>query len=686
MATIAELVVTLRANSAQFTSAIERAERRSRTFGRNVESTFGQLAKATAIMATTVASSFVVMMKRSIETADHLGKLSQQTGISTESLSALAYGAELANISVEAFEKGLMRAARSTNAAASGVEKSKAAFDSLRITVKNSDGTLRSTEAVISDVAEAFSHMEDGPQKTALSMEIFGKSGARLIPLLNEGRAGLVAYREEAEQLGLVVSKKTAQDAQRFNDALKRVGKVVEGLFVRLQGELGPLMADLAEDFVRAARGSESLSTALSGVTWFMKGLTLEAVIAKNTLDITGKTLAFMAAAWIELARETPEQSRLAAVAAMWKEFKSDVAGDVQDVQNMLDRLAGLRQQQVHGVIFGPAKIAPVVEDESAKKKAEKAAADAIKRNQRIQDAVERQRQRFLQRQQEAAEDIGFLVKDLANEEEQIRLSAERRLKIIENALNLEQLSEERAAELRKVIREKEAEELQQRRFEQFGEFRAATTAILGLDKATGIQRVSAAFEVADQLAGAFSAGSKKAFEAQKALAIAEATIRSFVAIQQALSEPGLPTIAKFALAAAIGALTVANVARIKAQQYTPRRQGGPVQPGRVFSVGEEDRPELLLIPGNRGRVFSNSEVQRIQGGGGGETNVVVNIHGAPAGADVRQRRARDGSLELDVILERVDTAMARGLERGDSRTARSMQRVFGVSRAAGAR
>ena len=65
-------------------------------------------------------------------------------------------------------------------------DKNAKAFKALGISVKDNEGNLRSSEEVFLDVADKFSKMEDGAGKTTLAIKLFGKSGADLIPLLNQ--------------------------------------------------------------------------------------------------------------------------------------------------------------------------------------------------------------------------------------------------------------------------------------------------------------------------------------------------------------------------------------------------------------------------------------------------------------------------------------------------------------------
>ena len=79
------------------------------------------------------------------------------------------------------------------------------AFKALGIDVRDASGNIRDTNAVFLDIADRFGRMQDGATKSALAMQVFGKSGAELIPLLNSGRDGLkgmAAYAEHAQVLG----------------------------------------------------------------------------------------------------------------------------------------------------------------------------------------------------------------------------------------------------------------------------------------------------------------------------------------------------------------------------------------------------------------------------------------------------------------------------------------------------
>ena len=77
------------------------------------------------------------------------------------------------------------------------------AFKKLNIDLKDSSGQLQATDKVLAQIADRFKSMPDGPQKTALAMQLFGRQGKDMIPFLNQGSAGLAELNKKAHELGV---------------------------------------------------------------------------------------------------------------------------------------------------------------------------------------------------------------------------------------------------------------------------------------------------------------------------------------------------------------------------------------------------------------------------------------------------------------------------------------------------
>jgi hypothetical protein len=75
---------------------------------------------------------------------------------------------------------------------------------------------LSDTNGTMLALADAFAGMEDGGRKTALAMELLGKSGADLIPFLNQGS-------DEIERLTEISAKLRSRPDGRHRCRRRRV-------------------------------------------------------------------------------------------------------------------------------------------------------------------------------------------------------------------------------------------------------------------------------------------------------------------------------------------------------------------------------------------------------------------------------------------------------------------------------
>jgi DNA-binding Xre family transcriptional regulator len=199
------------------------------------------------------------MTKGAIDAADNFNKLSQRVGMSVESLSALEYAGRLSDVSLETLSTALKRLAVNMAETERGTGEAKDAFEALGIDVRG-----LTSEQVLMQIADQFAAMEDGAGKTALAVKLFGKSGNEIIPLLNEGSAGLASMRKEAEALGLVLSKDMAEAAERFNDNLTRVSASLRGIGMAIANEALPTLNGLLEQFIEGKKLAGGFWEALS--------------------------------------------------------------------------------------------------------------------------------------------------------------------------------------------------------------------------------------------------------------------------------------------------------------------------------------------------------------------------------------------------------------------------------------
>lgn len=225
-----------------------------------------------------------------INVLDQLDDLQEKTGITVESLSELRYAGETTGTPFESLAAGVGKLSKLMAAAAGGNKEAIATFEALDVSVTNADGSLRGQDETLRDIADRFSSYEDGAGKAALAQRVFSKSGADLIPLLNQGSAGIKKLSEEAKALGVIYDADLAKSAATFNDNLTKLKLASEAATVQLAGPLIKSLADVSTQFVEAKKNGTLLETFLRNASW-VNPVGAGIGMAKNALGLGASSL-----------------------------------------------------------------------------------------------------------------------------------------------------------------------------------------------------------------------------------------------------------------------------------------------------------------------------------------------------------------------------------------------------------
>jgi hypothetical protein len=231
MADLAKYVVKLQADTAKYMAGLEAAQKKLDRFNQQQTLTLDNISKGFRKLGIAVSAvGFTAYLKQSIDAADAAAKFSQQVGLATETVTGLELGIKMSGASVEQFKTGMLRLSKAAVETAQNTGSQITAFDKLGIAVADTGGKLRSTEDLLRDVADRFAETADGAEKAAVAQELFGRSGASLIPLLNEGSKGLDEIIERSRRLGLVFSSEAAAAAEQFNNNLTLLNGSARGM------------------------------------------------------------------------------------------------------------------------------------------------------------------------------------------------------------------------------------------------------------------------------------------------------------------------------------------------------------------------------------------------------------------------------------------------------------------------
>ncbi|MCL4193202.1 MAG: phage tail tape measure protein [Thermoguttaceae bacterium] len=243
--------VELFADDRRLVRGLKAASAKLKAWGQSV-TTMGKrfMAAGAAIIAPLAAAA-----KTFASMGDEVQKMSLRTGVSAESLSELGFAAEQSGSDLATLEVGLRKMQRSIGDAADGSQTAVDALAALGLSVGRLIGL--SPEEQFKLIADRIAGIPDPTMRAAAAMELFGRSGTQLLPIMQAGAAGIEALQKQARDLGLTISGEDANAAAALSDAMNVLWRVFkQGVFV-IGSALAPVLKDFAE---RAAGVIKSVS------------------------------------------------------------------------------------------------------------------------------------------------------------------------------------------------------------------------------------------------------------------------------------------------------------------------------------------------------------------------------------------------------------------------------------------
>jgi DNA-binding phage protein len=305
--TLARLSVEVAANTASLETDMGKAARIAETEMQKMERSAVRMAATLSATLVAAGGALAVLAKQSIDAADEMGELAEKVGMSTERLSAYNYIAKMSGADTELMSSSIKKLNVNMVEAANGQGAAKKAFEELGIELRDANGNLKDNDTILVQVAERMSKMEDGAAKTALAVAIFGKAGADLIPMLNQGARGFADLTEEAKRMGLIISTDAAKAAGELNDSIDRLTLATRGLGNAVMQSTLPALNAIAKSLV------EENSLLRDSIR--MVGAAGAAYVAA-TLAMNAKVIALKAATVAQLAFNNAAKANPYALAA----------------------------------------------------------------------------------------------------------------------------------------------------------------------------------------------------------------------------------------------------------------------------------------------------------------------------------------------------------------------------------
>lgn len=371
--------IKLMADIADVQRKFDEMQRMSRQVANNIATSFSGLgAKIGAALSVGVLAAWV---KSSVDAMDAMNDIKERTGLATKEIAGLQVALKMSGMQAESLEGAMSKLAK--NMAAGD-----AAFAAMGLSVKNTDGSLKSSRQMLAEVADQFAGYEDGAAKAALAQELFGKSGAEMIPLLNGGSKALEEFDAMAQKLGLTMDDQTTANAAKFNDTLDLIGMGVQGVGRQVASQLLPTISGLADQFFTAMTKGDNLKKIADALAIALKSLYVVGVGIVGAFKAVGDTLYTVGAQAIAILKG--DFKGAVEAGNRWQsDMKENWTGSLDSIKDAWNASGSAGMDAMTNQAAAMRKAAPLVEDykkqqELAAKAAQKAAEEREKLEKKL--------------------------------------------------------------------------------------------------------------------------------------------------------------------------------------------------------------------------------------------------------------------------------------------------------------
>jgi polyhydroxyalkanoate synthesis regulator phasin len=297
----------------KLSAALDNAKKKVKEFGDAASAVgAGVQTAGLAIMAagTAIVGSLGAAGLAFAKIGSDLNDLSARTGMSVEALSELQFVFAQTGVEAADLESGIKKMQKAVVEAANGSQGANDTLARLGLSIEDLAGMT--PEEMLTAFAQALSQVTNPTERAALSMEIFGKAGTKLLPVLAQGGDALLKMRESARAMGLTVSTEAALAADELDDSIGALTATARKLVFEIGSALAPTflgivnvlqgVASATIEWIRNNRDAVvtalAVGAALVAIGAVIATLGGGLVAIGAVISATATLLGFLASAW----------------------------------------------------------------------------------------------------------------------------------------------------------------------------------------------------------------------------------------------------------------------------------------------------------------------------------------------------------------------------------------------------
>ena len=235
------------------------------------------------IAAGATATALALMVDKSFQAVDVIGKTATQTGIATDTLQAFHLAARESGTTIEGANTALIKFARSIGDAERGLKTQADIFKNIGVELRTTDGRMRSFDAILEDTAKGIMELGSQSERASALANLFGRQGVILTGAITDlSENGIKKFIDRAKELGIVLSEKVIRRTEEFNDAVgvikMQIGSFVNNIttsFLPVFEKMRESIAKFIQDSVDEAGGMDALGVKIANtvIDFVAKGI-----------------------------------------------------------------------------------------------------------------------------------------------------------------------------------------------------------------------------------------------------------------------------------------------------------------------------------------------------------------------------------------------------------------------------
>jgi hypothetical protein len=231
--------------------------------------------------AAAVGTAMIALTKASLNNIDALAKQARSLGLTTAAFQRMSLVAGEAGVEAGKLSSMLGLMQRNIVELQNGTQAQIDTFGRLGVSLSELQGL--SPDEQFERIAKSLSGIADPAEKTALAMEVFGRSGRDAINMLDGYSAAAANAEAFQRRFGITVAQDVSNNVERANDAVGRLGMVMQGLGNTMAGQAAPAIEATANaliNFMGAVFGAK-----VELEQFFQTAAEAEAILGKDVYN-----------------------------------------------------------------------------------------------------------------------------------------------------------------------------------------------------------------------------------------------------------------------------------------------------------------------------------------------------------------------------------------------------------------